>query len=149
MSDEEKKEKIKAYQKQYKQDHKEQHRKYMNDYVAKAPAILCACGGRFKQYSGYKHNQTKKHVRFLCEVLENNKPEVNEDIKSIEIVDLDELEMKTLEDLENPKLKINKSDLFVVITGEPEPEDKPVKTKRKKPSKSAPLPKTEIHNIVA
>ena len=148
MSDEEKKAKIKAYQKQYKQDHKEQHRKYMNDYVAKAPAILCACGGRYKQYSGYKHNQTAKHVRFVEEAF-NTTLESEDPINILEVA-LEELEKKILEDLENPKLKINKSDMFVVINGEPEPEeDKPVKTKRKKPSKSAPLPKTEIHNIVA
>jgi hypothetical protein len=150
MSDEEKKAKIKAYQKQYKQDHKEEHRQYMNEYVARAPQILCACGGRYKQYSGYKHNMTHKHLRFVEEVL-NNALESEEPIDITEIK-VDELEMKTLADLDNPKLKIKKSDMFIELTGEPE--DKPVKTiKRKKPAKSVPmpdpLPKTEIHNVVA
>jgi hypothetical protein len=84
MSDEEKKQKIKAYQKQYKQDHKEQHRQYMNDYVAKAVQILCACGGRYKQYSGYKHNQTAKHLRFIEEALKNSLPP-KEEAKLVEV----------------------------------------------------------------
>jgi hypothetical protein len=146
MSDEEKKAKIKAYQKQYKQDHKEQHRQYMNEYVAKAPAILCACGGRYKQYSGYKHNQTAKHLRFVEEAF--NETLLSEDPINILEVALEELEMKTLADLDNPKLKLKKECMFVVINGEPEePEIKLKKTK--KPAKSVPLPKTEIHNIVA
>lgn len=144
MSDEEKKAKIKAYQKKYKEDHKEQHRKYMNDYVAKAPQILCACGGKYKQYAGYRHQQTAKHVRFAEEVF-NAALESKEPINVAE-VNLEELEMKTLADLDNPKPKNKKSEMFIEPTAE-EPEVKI--TKRKKPVKSAPVPKTEIHNVVA
>lgn len=154
MSEEEKKQKIKEYQKQYKQDHKEQHRNYMNAYVARAPQILCACGGRYKQYSGYKHNMTHKHLRFVEQAFNNNlAPE--QPINVVE-VNIDELELKTLADLDNPKLKMKKADMFIELTAEPEVklEVKPVKTiKRKKPTKTVPMPdsipKTEIHNVVA
>lgn len=144
MSDEEKKAKIKAYQKQYKQDHKEEHRNYMNAYVARAPQILCACGGKYKQYSGYKHNQTAKHLRFVEEAF-NTVLESEEPINVAE-VKVEELEMKVLADLENPKPKNKKSEMFIEPTA-PEPEVKSIKLK--KSVKSVPIPKTEIHNIVA
>ena len=140
------KEKIRQYQKEYKQAHKEQHRLYMNDYVAKAPQILCACGGRYKQYSGYKHNQTKKHLKFVEEAFNTSLPE-KEEVAIVEM-DIDKLEVK---DLEEPKVKLEMKSLFIELTGEEEEKSKPVKIKKtvkriKKPTIEK--PKDELNYII-
>ena len=55
----------KAYQAQYRKDHpksKEQQNEYMKKYIASAVSVDCpVCGGKFKSYNKYKHDESKKH----------------------------------------------------------------------------------------
>jgi hypothetical protein len=55
----------KAYQAQYRKDHpksKEDQKDYMRTYIAKSVSVDCpVCGGKFKTYNKYKHDQSAKH----------------------------------------------------------------------------------------
>jgi colicin import membrane protein len=55
----------KAYQAEYRRTHpksKEDQNEYMKTYIAKAVSVDCpVCGGKFKTYNKYKHDQSAKH----------------------------------------------------------------------------------------
>ena len=50
---------------------------YMRDYIKDCPQIKCeTCGGKYRKYSKYHHDKTKKHQKFL---------ELNKNIEQIEV----------------------------------------------------------------
>jgi hypothetical protein len=55
----------KAYQAEYRRTHpksKEDQKDYMRTYIAKSVSVDCpVCGGKFKTYNKYKHDQSAKH----------------------------------------------------------------------------------------
>ena len=38
---------------------------YMKDYIKNCPVIVCECGGKYRKYSKYKHEKTKKHQQMI------------------------------------------------------------------------------------
>jgi len=55
----------KAYQAEYRKNHpksKEEQNEYMKKYIASSVSVDCpVCGGKFKSYNKYKHDESKKH----------------------------------------------------------------------------------------
>ena len=55
----------KAYAAEYRKNHpknKEDQNAYMKTYIAKSVSVDCpVCGGKFKSYNKYHHDETKKH----------------------------------------------------------------------------------------
>jgi hypothetical protein len=44
-------------------DKKEYMRNYMRKYIENSPTVICdGCGGSYRGYKKYRHNQTKKHI---------------------------------------------------------------------------------------
>lgn len=123
----------KAYQAKYRKEHpksKEDQSEYMRTYIAKSVSVDCpVCGGKFKTYNKYKHDQSAKHQE--AEKVLKAKDELKkreEEEAAAQAKALAEADKKRSKPVRKLKIKIGKKE--EPKKEEPKVEEKP-KPKRK------------------
>lgn len=130
----------KAYQAQYRKDHpksKEDQKDYMRTYIAKSVSVDCpVCGGKFKTYNKYKHDQSAKHQ--AAEKVLKAKDELKkreEEEAAAQAKALAEADAKRNKPKPKPKIKIGKKKEENIKM---EIKEKPVPAPRKKKEEEKP-----------
>lgn len=135
----------KAYQAEYRRTHpksKEDQNQYMKTYIAKAVSVDCpVCGGKFKTYNKYKHDQSAKHQ--AAEKVLKAKDELKkreEEEAAAQAKALAEADAKRNKPKPKPKIKIGKKKEENIKM---EIKEKPVPAPRKKKEEEKPKEKAE------
>ena len=101
---------MKTYQAEYRKKNpksKEEQSAYMKGYIKNAESLTCpVCGGKFKTYSKYKHDQTSKHLKALIDIKDKEeKAKLKKEEEELQQKALAEAEAKRNKPIPAPRKK--------------------------------------------